>query len=146
MKTDIEEVSEPQPSSKQVEAEFGDAVFLEPTDPVEEWPVDDGVPKAYLDKEVPQNPKDSGPISGDFFDTTKQGEWHATVIGQTPGGKNVQVMKKRDGAGYEIAFNPGGELPRDLQGVWTTYDRAEKQVRLWLNEQYAKASNAEAVA
>lgn len=115
VKTDTKEVSEPEASSK----------------------------GAYLEKEVPQNPEDSGPIGGDFFENTEvAGEWHATVIGQTPGGKTLQVMKKRDGAGYVIAFNPGGELPKELDGVWTTYDRAEKAARLWLNEQHAKTVNA----
>lgn len=142
MKTDTEEVSEPQPNSeKRVESEFGDVTFLESDEPVEEWPVADGVPKPYLDGPVAQNPKDAGPIGNDFWNKDKDGEWHATVIGETPGGKTLQVMKKKDGAGYLIAFNPGGELPRVLQGTWTSYDRAEKAARLWLNEQHATTAN-----
>jgi hypothetical protein len=122
-----------------IESEFGDVVFLEQDSPTEEWPVQEYAP---LTEAISKTTEDAGPVRGDFF--ADDGNWHATVIGQTPGGKNVQVMKDPASAFYMIAFNPGGELPVELQGRFTSYDRAELHARIWLNTQYAKAASAKA--
>lgn len=121
-----------------VEADFGDVVFLEEEGPTEEWPVQDYTP---LTEATPMAAGD-GIIKQDYF--ADDGDWHATLIGTTPGGKKLQVMKDPESSFYLIAFNPGGELPADLQGRFTSYDRAELHARIWLNEQYAKAASAKA--
>ncbi len=124
------------PTTK-VEADFGTALFLEQEDEVIEWPVYDPLTEA-----TPKAVEERGYIGGDFFGD--DGNWHATVIGITPGGKKVQVMKDPVSSFYTIAFNPGGELPSELKSSFTSYDRAELHARIWLNEQYAKAASAKA--
>lgn len=93
-------------------------------------------------KPVPMNEENNGFVGSDFFDT--EGNWHATIIGTTPGGKKVQVMKEGIGSFYRIAFSSGGELPKELQGSFTSYDRAEKHARIWLSDQYGKTISKEA--
>lgn len=147
--TDTEVVSGQQTADGKVAEVVGNAVFMvDPEDDdmtIEEWPVNGGYGNqgAYLSEPVPQARDDaSGPITTDFFGGG--GEWKGTVIGKTPGGKEVQVVKNPAGMGYLINFRSGGELPRELDGMFTKYDYAESHARLWLNEQHAKAASQEA--
>lgn len=91
---------------------------------------------------VQKNPQGDGPIKADYFND--EGDWHATVIGLTPNGKRVQVMKDPASSFYTIAFAPGGEMPVELKGKFTSYDRAEQHARVWLSAQYGKAASAAA--
>jgi hypothetical protein len=89
---------------------------------------------------VGMDPEIGGPIRSDFFD--EENDWRATKIGETVNGKTVQIMKEPETPFYRIAFAPGGELPKELQGSYTSYDRAEQHARIWLSEHYAQAADA----
>lgn len=85
-------------------------------------------PSAPSDK-VP--PADTGRIGTDYW---KNDDWQATVIGKTPDGKSVQVVKRQEGMGYEVNFREGGNKPADFDGWFTSYDKAEAQARLYLTK------------
>lgn len=144
MQTGTEEASEPNTTSK-VEETFGEVTFMVDPDQEEvvvEWAAngqEGEVVQPYLAEAVPQAEQDEqrSTIGSNFFD--QEGEWRSTVIGQTVGGKNVQVQKNPKGLGYLINFQSGGELPVELQGVFTKYEFAELQARLWLNKNHAQA-------
>lgn len=72
-----------------------------------------------------------GNISSDFWD--QDHEWVATKIGETRDGKTVQVVKRNDGMGYEVNFREGGAKPSDMEGWFTSYDKAEQAARAYLN-------------
>ena len=61
-------------------------------------------------------------------------EWVATVIGQTPTGGVLQVLKRSDGSGYKIGIQGGGRTPNNLEGWFTSYPKAEQAARLYLNQ------------
>lgn len=82
-------------------------------------------------EEVPM--AEEGHIGGDFWNSDQ--EWAATQIGQTKGGKTVQVVKRSEGMGYEVNFREGGEKPAQLDGWFTSYDKAEQAARTYLNSQ-----------
>lgn len=55
------------------------------------------------------------------------------IVAQTIGGKNIVVEhdKMRPGL-YKIVFSPGGELPKDLEGHWTSKSKARDAIDLYL--------------
>lgn len=120
-KTETEEASEPASQSEE-----------QPFEVVEHEPfVAEGEDAYGANPKEPVQQAAQGQIQSDFW---HQGEWDATVIGQTPGNtKNVQVKKDLDGSMYTISFREGGELPQELRGKFTSYDVAEKQARTYLN-------------
>lgn len=101
-----------------------------------------GTPSQDFSTPVQMTSENSGFVGQDFFDN--EGNWHATIIGTTPGGKKLQVMKNEMGSFYRIAFSPGGQMPSELEGNFTSYDRAEKVARVWLSDQYGKTVSKEA--
>jgi hypothetical protein len=93
-----------------------------------------GGPTTGVNPSEPVQQAAQGQIQSDFW---HQGEWDATVIGQTPGNtKNVQVKKDLNGSMYTVSFREGGELPQELRGKFTSYDVAEKTARTYLNRQW----------
>ena len=88
-----------------------------------------------------QNPTDrvvpahKGTVTGDFFGSEQ--EWTATVIGALPSGKTVQVKKDPNGSSYYICYREGLERPPGAYGGrYTSYDRAEKDARIFLNQEW----------
>ena len=95
--------------------------------------------RALVTDAVPRTPQK--PITQDYWSDDE--EWAATSIGSTSDGKEVIVKKRPDGSGYIIRYNGPGDIPKALNGWYTTYDRAEKQARTWLNERHAKTDDKE---
>lgn len=62
----------------------------------------------------------------------KSGDKDAEIVATTPEGKKIQIVKDPVHAGYTIEFASGGQLPAQLQGKWTSYDRAKEAVRVYL--------------
>ena len=73
---------------------------------------------------------DGGIIGQNYFDSSN--EWTATVIGESPRGAALQVTKRPNGVGYTISYRDGGNVPNDLSGWFTTYDKAEVAARAYL--------------
>lgn len=93
-----------------------------------------------------QNPTDKveqkqeGIIGQDFFD--KNNEWSATVLGELPTGEHLQVMKRAE-HGYYLAYREGlKSVPREIQGWWTNYDKAEQAGRVYLNQLWDQDATA----
>lgn len=78
-------------------------------------------------------PEHEGIVGQDFF--TPQDEWKATVLGQFPTGEHLQVMKRANGSMYYLAFREGlKSVPKEIQGNYTNYDKAEVAGRNYLNK------------
>lgn len=62
----------------------------------------------------------------------------------TPNGKKLQIMKVPNTALYRVAFSEGGELPKELQGMWTAPYTAQRSIETYLdrrwNEHESKAT------
>lgn len=97
----------------------------EPEEPTAEQRPLDQVPQA-----------NTGFIGQDFF--TSDDQWAKTVIGELPGGKVVQVVKRAEGQGYEIQYQ-GGNIPAELQGWFTTYEKAEGAARVYLASKWEES-------
>ncbi len=55
------------------------------------------------------------------------------IVAQTMGGKDIIVEHDRLRPGlYKIMFYPGGELPKELQGHWTSKSKAGDAIKLYL--------------
>lgn len=50
---------------------------------------------------------------------------------KTPKDKEVELQANAYGHWF-VTMKAGGKLPKVLEGTWTSYDRAEKAVELWL--------------
>lgn len=111
--------------------EVGDTkvVFKEPTEA-------DNPTDRYISR------TDTGRIGNNFF--SSENEWEATVIGRTPSNKEMQVVKRSDGHGYTIQWRQGGQIPDELQGWFTSYDKASQAGLVYLNKMWDK-ERAEAV-
>lgn len=61
----------------------------------------------------------------------------------TPNGKELQI-KPAEGYGsmLSISFTSGGELPRELAGLFTSYRDANEAVANYLNKKVPKKRNA----
>lgn len=132
MKTADEEVSE-QASNTEVDLSFMD-------DDVEHVESSDGQQAVFKEPTEEQRPSDSVPqehegvIGTDFWNS--EGDWAATVIGETPDGNKLQVMKRPDGVGYRIGWRNGGVVPPECEGWFTSYDKAEQAARTYLNKNW----------
>ena len=125
------EVSEtPSDTSNDVDLSFMDE------DKVEEIEVGDTT-VVFKEPTKEQRPKDTvrneheGTIGTDFWNP--EGDWKSTVIGETPNGGRLQVMKREEGVGYRLAWQNGGVLPPECEGWFTSYDKAEQSARAYLN-------------
>lgn len=78
-----------------------------------------------------------GYIGQNFF--SDDDEWHSTVIGETPGGAQLQITKCPDTVGYEMSWRHGGEMPAALKGWYTSYSKAEVAARTYLHQLWAEA-------
>lgn len=54
------------------------------------------------------------------------------IVAQTSGGKNILVEYDKKATLYRIKFSPGGELPKDLSGMWTSKSKAQGAINLYL--------------
>lgn len=61
----------------------------------------------------------------DSTDTSKR------VVGQTANGNSIYIVLKKNGR-YGIKFFEGGVLPDALKGEYTSYDIAERTVKIHL--------------
>lgn len=132
-KTEIEEVSETQSSSEETPSQdFVEALTEKTVEPTPEQNPTDKV-----------TPADTGVVGSDFFGGDD--DWQATILGELPNGKTVQVKKKTEGQGYYLCYREG-LTPKDLDGWYTSYDKAEQSGRVYLNrawdEERAKTASA----
>ena len=144
--TDVNVITSFDPSQEQKEASdnpsateiiIEDGIEKEvPVDPVAELPEGANPFEAV-------SPKPTGQIDSNFFN--QEQEWEATIIGQTPEGRTVQVKKRQMSHGYEISYRNGAAVPKELQGWFTSYDVAEKTARTFLNRKWDEVK-AEAVS
>lgn len=63
-----------------------------------------------------------------------------TLVGTTQGGKKLYISKHPNNAGYYFKFVPGGQLPKDLNGLWLTFHVAERQAKVYLANDAEKAA------
>jgi hypothetical protein len=52
---------------------------------------------------------------------------------QTPGGKELEIVLTPQGV-YQVQFNPGGQLPVQLKGTFTSLANVKKVVQSYLLE------------
>jgi hypothetical protein len=57
----------------------------------------------------------------------------------TPNGKEIKIVNSPGSGHYKIMFATGGELPQELEGLFTSVHSAEKAVIRYINLQQAKA-------
>jgi len=48
------------------------------------------------------------------------------------GGKELQVLRAAFGNHYEVSFTSGGELPKDLKGLFTSVGEAESRIKTFV--------------
>ncbi len=92
--------------------------------------------------------KHEGVNTSSFWDIPDENDYKVTLIGKTPGGKEVQVKRREVGNGYYVEMR-GGANPKEFDGWHTSYDRAEREARLYLNkkwEQHGQSGSNEAAA
>jgi hypothetical protein len=53
---------------------------------------------------------------------------------KTEGGKSLELVVDKRTAQYRFQFNPGGELPQELQGTFTSEQFAERARYRYLNK------------
>lgn len=54
------------------------------------------------------------------------------LVGKTSGGKELYICKHPQAAGYYFRFGKGGQLPPQLDGLWTSFHIAEKEGKIYL--------------
>ena len=59
---------------------------------------------------------------------------------KTPNGKNIKVVQINNTALYGAAFHEGGQLPKELSGMWTSVDRVVKEIKKYIEGLEAKAT------
>lgn len=62
---------------------------------------------------------------------------------ETPGGKKIQMFICPKTAHIKVQFNPGGELPEELSGLFTTERQAEISIKSYLEKHKDKKTNKE---
>ena len=137
-----EEVSERHNS--QAESSVDESFLAEPvTEPVAEPVAEPEIFTAgettviFKEESDTLNPKDTvpskntGTIGSDYFNSEDQ--WSATVVGETPTGNPLRIKKREGGSGYQLSAEKG-PLPARYQGWYTSYDKAEVDARLYLNQ------------
>lgn len=75
--------------------------------------------KVYRDEE------DYHPQSSETIDNTE-------TVAVTENGKEIQITKHPTFSGFLIQFKDGGQLPPQLGGTWTSYERALGAVRTYI--------------
>ena len=74
------------------------------------------------------------PSKGDFLNTDNP------TLFKTPNGKHLKIVKITGSALFGVRFEEGGELPKELTGMWTDAGRAYEAIKLYLDKREAKAS------
>lgn len=54
------------------------------------------------------------------------------LIAKTGKGKEIRLAPANNVQGFELKFYPGGQMPKDLKGVFTSRKEAEKVVQAYL--------------
>jgi len=57
------------------------------------------------------------------------------------GGKEFQVLRASFGNHYEVSFTTGGELPKDLKGLFTSVGEAEGRIKTFVTLNPKKVAN-----
>lgn len=64
---------------------------------------------------------------------------------ETKGGKKFGIFKVANSSLYRIAFTSGGQVPEDLNGMWTDPYKAQRAIQAYLmkldNEEKEKKTN-----
>ena len=84
--------------------------------------------------DIVQAVDDDARVGSDFW--TDDGDWKATVVWTTPGGADLQVVKRSEGAGYKLQYSTGGVLPGIYSGWYTSFDKAKEAAIAYMNETY----------
>ena len=61
----------------------------------------------------------------------------------TPNGKEIQIQRDPKSAQYFIQFGSGGELPEELDGIFTNQLFAETAINKYLEKQETKKVKSE---
>jgi len=85
-----------------------------------------------LRNDTPMAVQEDGRIGTDFWNN--EDDWEATVIGESPNKRELQVAKRKEGSGYVLQWRQGGELPALYSGWYTSYDKARTAGFIYLNE------------
>lgn len=62
-----------------------------------------------------------------------------TLVGKTVGGKELYICKHPNNAGYYFKFGLGGQLPKELDGLWLSFHIAEKEAKIYLGNDAERA-------
>ena len=57
----------------------------------------------------------------------------------TPNGKQLGIYHVKNTALYKVAFQSGGELPKELEGMWTDTSRAHDAAQKYLKKRWDEA-------
>ncbi len=94
--------------------------------------------------EAPVPQAAEGVNTSHIWDPVSDEDWTATIVGSTPGGKEVQVTRREGANGFKVGFNTGAPLPVEFQGWFTSYAKAEQAGRLYLNKKWEKHAKSAA--
>lgn len=133
MQTESKDQSSPAQSGDVDESFLAVDVEGEPTEVVFKEPEQD------FSQEIKQEAE--GIVGSNFWDNS---DWAATAIGETPNGNVLQIVKREDGAGYKLGLRNGGNLPNEMTGWYTSFQKTEDAGRIWLAQEWDKANAASA--
>jgi hypothetical protein len=57
---------------------------------------------------------------------------------ETPNGKRIDLYRDKKTSQIRIQFNPGGELPAELEGIFTSEIEAENTINMYLAKKSKK--------
>jgi hypothetical protein len=57
---------------------------------------------------------------------------NSEVVAVTENGKEIQIVKHPKFAGFLVQFKEGGQVPAELGGTWTSYERALGAIRIYV--------------
>lgn len=60
-------------------------------------------------------------------------------VGTTPNGKVLQLKVNNNNGFIKIQYADGGELPKELSGIWNNFDQAFARCKSYLEKKYAEA-------
>jgi len=61
------------------------------------------------------------------------------------GGKEFQVQRAKFGNHYEVSFTKGGEIPKDLKGLFTSTGEAEDRIKTFIELNPKKTANPKSI-
>lgn len=67
-------------------------------------------------------------------------------VGTTPNGKALQIKTNNQNGFMKIQYADGGELPKELTGMWNNFDQAFAKCKAYLEKKFQEAEkNSEKV-